>query len=261
MFNSWLQTQQRDPSPSTKFQVNDFIEHGDKNDESVKSDLKQIFIQSSVNLDLLKSLTKKYGWDKSYELFVASGQPSNRNMAKGRFGEILLVGVLKEFFDYIIPIHKLQYTITKNQTLPSTDILAIKATSEISEMCFVESKLRIVDDINAPVIAYQQLMEDQTYEIPDIIKFAMNRLADKNDPLVDAFILYLLEPIDVTIKKDVFRIGVIYEKEKWNEKSFEKLDKEITGSKRIYVDLLKIEGLQSFVENIYQYLGVTLDGK
>ncbi len=53
----------------------------------------------------------------------------------------------------------------------------------------------------------QQLREDYTLKLPDILLFVAQRLYDCNDPLFDAFLSYMGDRTDNT-DLDSFRIGI-----------------------------------------------------
>lgn len=257
MISDWLKATERKPSPSSRFRVFDIMEQKAKT-EDVKKILGSTFLKHTVNISLIQKAAKNLGWEKAYKYFGQPAQPTTFNMKKGRFGEIILAIILEELFDYVIPIHKLKYAFTSDQSLPTTDLLAIKKNGDdILEMCFIESKVRTTKDTSALSLAYNQLMEDQTNDLPDILRFIMNHLDKQGNPLVDSFLVYCSDINSST--KDTFRIGAVFDKNMWNEKSLHNLHGEITDPpKRITVDIVLIDNLEDFIKDFYQSLGVNL---
>lgn len=260
MLSSWLKSTERNSPAFTKFTINDIIEHGNKNDDPIKSYLKSLFMNNTTNHQLFEKIAKKWGYESTYKSFFQSSQPTKPRLAKGRFGEILLAGILSEFFGYVIPVHKLAYTLARNESPHATDIFAIKFNgNQIVEVCYVESKLRIKKDSRALVLAYEQLMKDQNEDVPIIIKFVMNVLEDKNEgALLDSLISYF-SPQNSSRINDTFCIGAIYDNNTWEESSLDLLHRNMDNEKKFYIDVVKIADLETYLKEYYDFIGVELD--
>jgi hypothetical protein len=141
LLNEWLSFKQRN-TDNERFMVIDFWEN-DVKKQDLLSFLKNTFLGYSISKQIILTSIHKYGWNETYTKFVNKSIPSLDNMKKGRFGEIIVCEILSELLGFTIPVKKLQYQVTANQSLPGTDALALKFTDDkISEICFVESKLR-----------------------------------------------------------------------------------------------------------------------
>ncbi len=255
MLANWLKWNLRNPNPYLRFQVIDVSEHGDK-DNAVKSHLKKIFLDSTVDLSFVANLTKRIGWSKA-EVFIANSVPSSPRMRKGRFGEVLTAALLLEFFKYVIPVQKSQYAMTANQSLPSTDVVAIKKTNKgISEVCFLESKLRTKPDTGVVVEAYKQLRNDQSKRIPDMLMFIIHRLYDTGDPLYHDFLNYLKDRDDTSVNRETLRVGIVCEQESWKDLALDNLQDEIDDStpQRITTDIIRITCLENFMREFFNHL-------
>ncbi|MHB8603271.1 MAG: Hachiman antiphage defense system protein HamA [Nitrosotalea sp.] len=257
MLSEWLENKPR-AKASAKFDVIDYLEKPSRNDEIIKNDLSKIFFQNTLDYDYLKKLSESIGWERTKKEFIEGTIPKKKNMKRGRFGEMLSSSILEEYHGYAIPIHKLQYTITSGQSLPGTDLIAIKKNdSEITEMCFVESKLRTTSNTKAITEGYLQLEKDKHGGIPAMLKFVMARLADKKDPLLQLFINYLILRTD---SRDTFRVVAVYDKKHWSETSLTNLDQEITSIRhKLVIDVVQMEDLQKVVEAFYNSIGYEID--
>src|SRR5712691_11907730 len=105
---------------------------------------------------------------------------------------MLICAILEQFHGYKIPVQKLRFKITKGESLPGTDILALKTNIEglITEVCFIESKLRTSSDNRAAIEGCNQLQGDYNSKFPDMVDFVTQRLYERQDPLFRPFLLY-----------------------------------------------------------------------
>ena len=258
MISDWLTFKQRESKSGLTFDVIDYDEKSAENSKIINEDFKNILIQNTLDYDILKQLAESLGWEKTKQEFILKTIPKKKNMKKGRFGEILSSSILEEFHNYSIPIHKLQYVISTDQSLPGTDLIAIKKNdSEILEMCFVEAKVRTGYDINAISEAFEQLENDIHDGIPTMLRFVMARLAEKKDPILQLMINYHLSR---RIDRDTFRIVGLYDKKHWNEKSLTNLTKITSGFRnKLVVDVIQMNDLKNKVEQFYKSIGWELD--
>lgn len=253
MLIQWLSISQPIQSPSARFSVFRFSEYSEK---SVGiSELKKDFIRMTANMESIKKAANEIGFKKSYSFFVAEAQPTTENMIKGRFGEVLFAGILEDFYGYIIPVYKLRYNTTANQSQTGTDILGIKMNGdEIAEVCFIESKLRIPATKKILSQAFVQLMKDQTTNIPEIFRFVINRLYERDDKLATQLLRHIIER--TKSKKDIFRIGTVFEKDTFHKDSFVNLHNDMEGfSVNLNLDLVDILQLNDFINDLYEEIG------
>lgn len=258
MISEWLEYKHRKGNTGFKFDVIDYVEKPVKTNDMITKDFGKIFVQNTIDYDYLKKLSGSIGWEKTKNEFILNTASKKKNMKKGRFGEMLSGSILEEFHKYSIPIHKLRYAITTDQSMPGTDLIAIKRNdNEILEMCFVESKLRTTSNTSAITEGYLQLENDIHGGIPAMLKFVMSRLYDKGDPLLQLIINYLISRTD---SKDTFRIVATCDKKHWSEKSLTNLDDEINNFKhKLVVDIIQMEDLKTKVEECYNSLGYEID--
>ena len=111
--------------------------------DAVKDHLYELLQVSAVDPGFLGDLANRLGWEKTRAI-VSQRLPSNSSARRGRFGEVVGVNMLHHFDGYVIPIEKAHFSITGGQSQPSTDavLLRVGGNGAITEVCFVESKLR-----------------------------------------------------------------------------------------------------------------------
>lgn len=230
--------------------------------EDVKEYLKKLLLEARIDLDLLKDAARHLNWKKVEDLLVKPSQPTKTRKRLGDFGEILTNALLVEVYGYIVPVPKLRFAISSEQSQPGTDTIAIKRRNGFfSEICFVESKLRTADDnysCRAGVEGYEQLKKDYLKRVPDMISFVLARLHDKQDPLFYDFLNYLSNRQDLT-HIDRFRLGLTWEHGKWKETILEALEEEVdTSLPRLCVQRVRIQELASNVEDLFASMGVDI---
>lgn len=253
MLDEWLEHSQR-PKSSLNFNVVDINEKDERNLERVNEIFKDIFLDNTISYDLFEKISTKIGWNATFTNFISPRLTKQKNMQKGKFGEMLESAILEEFFNFVIPIKKWRYSITSDQSLPSTDIIAIKNNeSEITEMSFIESKVTGTDNKKLVTVAYEQLMKDQNTEFPQILSFIIARLLENNNPLSERFIDYCLKK---NRNSDSYRVCTVYDKQKWDDKSLENLnDVVLKSTPNLTVDVIRIESLDNVITEVYKDKG------
>lgn len=222
----------------------------------IEAYLEMLFIEARLNLSVFQRLAQKLSWSKVRSLLSGS-MPTYGTARKGFFGEVLLCALLKNIFGYIIPVQKSRYTITKDQTLPGADIIAIKTNQgTISEVCFVESKLRTTEDNGAAIQGYDQLKKYYSKEFPDMISFVLNRLGEINSPLFNDFFNYTIDRKDLS-NIESFCLGLTWETAAWREKVLKKLEENIEANfPKLIVKRIMINNLDKTVGTIFKKFGV-----
>lgn len=256
MLASWLKSEERDESPFSNFLLNDVREHTKPGNE-LKKYLENIYRDNIIDPGLYQEFVKRLGWERTKELFLDTRIPTLLNLKKGLFGEILNGSILEELFNYVIPIRKAQYAITQNQSLPSTDLVAIRTENgKINEVCFSESKLRIKYDGGVAVQGYKQLKKDQAYKMPSMLSFIMSRLYEQKNSLATPFLEYLCDRTEDSISIETMRLGIVNDSKSWKENTLTSLDEEIDGEPNPIVDLVLINDLEKLLRDFYQSIGV-----
>lgn len=253
----WLNYSPRTPNPYLTFSLIDIYEDKEVCEE-VQNHLKNILLKCRFPEGLLDDIAKYIGYDAIAEKIILQNLPTILTFRRGYFGEALIGEILVQIFDYIIPVQKFQYAIIANQSLPRTDIIVIKKNKdEISEICFVESKLRTINDTTAAVDAFNQLKIDYSKEIPDLMFFILCRLQERKEPLFLDFLKYMFDPRD-TSDIEKFIIGLVYDVAYWSETTLKNLDDEIktNSNYNIIIKLVKINDLALLIDNVYDRIGI-----
>jgi len=257
MLSKWLAWKLRDPSPYRKFKLTEIDEKIQITPE-VKSHLVKLFTEARFDQCFLLAVAKRLGWAKVVTELVTPSQPTVATARRGFFGEVLVCAMLTEIFGYLIPVQKLRFAISANQSLPGTDVIAIKKDGgTISEICFVESKLRTTADTYFAVQGYKQLKEDYSQRIPDMIRFVLARLHERKDPLFYEFLEYVFDRRDLT-NIERFSLGLTCEHGSWTETVLENLEEEVnnTSLPNLVVQRTRIKNLATLVKEVFQAIGV-----
>lgn len=259
MISSWLVSQLRTPGGFKKFELYDV---GEQCSLTLKMQqyLTRLLLEARTNAQMLQEAAKIMGWRRVEELLVKPTQPNLPKKRSGDFGEVLVNALLTEVYQYMIPVQKLQFGISDEQSQPGTDAIAIKKSDgSISEMCYVESKLRTKSDTYsclAAVHGYRQLKSDYLERVPDMISFVLARLYDRSDPLFYDFLNYINNRQDMA-SIDRLKLGLVWEHDEWREKTLELLEEEMDGMlPKLSVYGVRIQGLKSTVEKLYEKMGV-----
>lgn len=261
MIGTWLHSLLRIPSAYKEFDLFDIDEHQTLTTDMERY-LEKLLLEARLNTDMLKEAAKILGWTRTQELLVAPTLPRKPNKRAGDFGEVLTNALLAEMYGYTIPVQKIRFGVSDEQSQPGTDTIAIKKNDgAITEICYVESKLRAKNDSYsclAAVQGYQQLKTDYSDKVPDMISFVLARLYDKQDPLFYGFLNYINKRQDLT-SIDRFRIGLVWEHDTWQERILELLEEEVEGSTpKLSVHRVRIHGLKAIVEKLYDNIGVDI---
>jgi hypothetical protein len=257
MLTDWLENQPRNPNPYKGFLVADILEK-EAISSHVKTYLNEMQKAEYCDLNFYRSMVKVLGWEKTHQRLVEDHIPTLERVQRGDFGEALSNAILEEFYGYSIPVRKLRYKIRGNQTLPGTDSIAIKLNAEgvITEVCFIESKLRTIPDNQVAVEAHEQLQEDYNSQLPLLLKFIAARLFDRNSPLFDPFTQYMGDRSD-TRDKDTFLISLCFDLPCWNEKVLETLEDRPVDLPRLSAHAIRIINLRQLSDEVFGDLGIT----
>ena len=252
MLEEWLEYVQREDT-SFRFKVNNINEKKNRDTDKINQIFGSIILDNIVGYDTAKKISEKIGWNRTVERFVSPRISKINNMKKGKFGEMLESTVLEEFFDFVIPIKKWKYAITSDQSLPSTDIVAIKKNdSDVTEISFVESKLTTGDSKRPISEAYKQLVENRDKGFSEILDFIILRLHDEQSPLAEMFIEYCFKK---DTRNDTYRVAVTCDTDKWDDKSLKKLDTIPKPMSDLTIDVIRIKTLETIVNGVYKKKG------
>jgi hypothetical protein len=255
VLNQWLQAAQRSSGGFTRFGVTDVTELGAPSD-AVKDHLYELLQVSAVDPGFLGDLANRLGWEKTTAI-VSQRLPSNSSARRGRFGEVVGVNMLHQFDGYVIPIEKAHFSITGGQSQPSTDavLLRVGDNGAITEVCFVESKLRTRLDGMAGVEGVRQLKADYAKEIPDMLTFTASRLYERGDPLYYPFMEYMSSR-DEEQQRDTFRLLLFYGTSAWSEKCLANIEDDEPDLSPVTVHAARIADLPDLVSDLFGRCGM-----
>lgn len=246
----WLKPIPR-ASSSFSFEVTDLEET-----YSVPSaaELADLMTDAYWGTDYLAKVAKRYGYEAVRDRFLSSRASTRPIVKRGDFGEAVTAEYLTNVEGYCIPVMKLRYKITANQTLPGTDCLALKISGDtLEEVAFVESKLRSLLDVSVAVKGTKQLQQDADNANPEILTFVARQLRQKNDPLTDLFESYLFSR-DVDL--DTYLLMILHESTTWDERILKNLEDESLDLEPLHVYVAKITGLIQLTDTAFSNLNV-----
>jgi hypothetical protein len=255
MLSEWLNWRERNPCPYSQFQVTD-VEERHQPPQKVRTYLVDLLQAARFEPHFLHDMAQSLGWEGVKRL-VEQSVPRVSNAKRGEFGEVLTAEMLSNFHGYKIPIFKLRFKMTANQTLPTTDILALKidAHGAIIEVCFIESKLRTSAAPMVAVDGCKQLEKDYESRLPDILTFIAARLHERNDPVYEAFKAYMRTRQDTT-EQDTFRLSLCWEASAWRESALENLQEASVDLPRLTVHVIRITHLRQLTDDLFAGIGV-----
>ncbi len=245
------------PSPYKQFETRDVQEVGEVENRMLAY-LSTLLVRSRVSAALIEAAVRQYGWKRTQQL-IASTQPTLATAQRGELGEVVSCAMLTEFFGYSILVSKLCFAITANATLPSTDAIAVKSSAgNLTEVCFVESKLRVNYDSSVAKKGYAQLVSDYSKKFPDMIRFVTEQLLREDDPQANSFLSYLFDRRE-TVARESFFLALTSDQAAWSENSLANLEAEITDPTlpRVMVAAVRIKGLEKLSDELFRSIGIT----
>ena len=91
-----------------------------------------------------------------------------------------------------------------------------------------------------------------------MILFVLNRLAERNDPLFDAFLNYAFDRRS-TVEAERFHLGLTWDDSAWSETVLENLDAMVdnTTYPKLSVHLLTVKDLGKLILQLFDKMGIT----
>jgi hypothetical protein len=232
----------------------DFFEIEPITDEIINALIKMM--QNAKNdPEIISDATSVLGWSKVSQ-YLKRRTAKKDKIKKGDFGEALINHILQKHFGYKIPVHKLRFKLSSDQSLPAMDSIALKINDEgIIELCYIESKTATKYTTSEMQKAYVQLQEDYDKEIPDMIIFILEIVKNSDKQLYDYLMLYLKDR-ELKKDKDKFIIEYTCEKLCWTFGSMENL-KEVIDDEYpdTILSLMRIKDLEKKIYNIVSEIG------
>lgn len=255
MLAVWIDCHNRSPNNYQHFAVIDGREKLPPNDE-IRRHLSSLLQAARFDPSFIAAASEELGWANVAEK-IKSSVPRRATNKRGRLGEALACALLEQFHGFLIPVQKHRYIITRDQSLPGTDAIAMRLDTEgaIAEVCFVESKLRTVADTAAALQGYNQLAQDYRDALPDMLMFVAHRLRSENHPLERAFFRYLRERSD-NRDLDSFGLFLVWEKDKWSETGLQNVEDSDPQLSPVHIHVVLINGLAHLVDQVFELAGL-----
>lgn len=248
--DKWLLNVVRSPM-SADFTVFDVSEQTER-DASTKLFLESVIGKFLMNPIVLDGLRAHLGEDVRLALDAAT--PSTRNLRAGAFGEALSAEICERWHAYVVPLRRLRFS---GGSPPGTDLLALRidGADQLTEVCYIECKLRTTNSTRTAFDAYEQLLHARQERIPVILNHVANYLADVNSHLLPSFIGYMSSRASQPAS-DSYRIALTWENETWSQTVLDNLQDGDLQLTPLTVDVIRIASLRDLIEEIYGGLGV-----
>jgi HamA len=255
VLTNWLKCNARDSSAYAGFKVVDVVVIGHSNGD-FKDYLANLLLTARVSPSFLASVEARVGWTMSRAM-VSRMMPKQDSAKRGEFGEVLINGVLCEHQGYIMPVSKLRGKVTGGQSLPGTDSLAFRLDEHmvVTEVCYVESKLRTGRNDATAVEAYEQLRADYESALPDIVIYVASRLEAEGSEYYGPVMDYFQDRQDTT-DRDTFCISLCWEASKWTERILRNLEDNGIDLPRLSVHVIRLPRLRQLTDEVFGALGI-----
>ncbi len=218
------------------------------------TELAEVLQDSYFGKEYLATVAARYGFRAVHEKLLQARSSTALKVKRGDFGEAITTEYLKRVEGFDIPVIKLRYKVTANQTLPGTDCLTLKVSNgTLVEVGYVESKLRTAVDVSVAVEGAKQLAQDASRAVPEILTFVSRQLRESRNPLTNLFESYLF---DRNADLDVYILMILHESTKWNERILVNLEDEQVALEPLQVYVAKIAELGRLADATFSQLGM-----
>jgi hypothetical protein len=243
----WLATSERQPA-ERRFAVRDTTEHSALT-EAVATYMVQLLVDELIGLDFIDLLANALG-DEATLKWVRDSTPARPTMQRGDFAEVLTGALLIEFDGYEVPIKKLRYRVSADDSLTGGDVLALRTDVDgnILGTCLAESKFRSTPARHVAVDAYKQLEKQAGQALPDIYRFVTQRLLETGNPLGAALLTFLGSGSNDELTE--YRIELVWDLDAWREDVLEELDDLEPSLSPLTVDAVRVDGLVHLVNEL-----------
>ncbi len=218
------------------------------------TELADLMRDSYWGTDYLADVADRYGYGKVRDKFLRSRSDTRSSVRRGDFGEALTVEYLKTVEGYHIPVIKLRYKMSANQTLPGTDCIAFRfSDNKLVKVAFVESKFRTTKDPAVAVQGTKQLQQDADSANSETLAFVARQLRETNNPLTKLIEDYIFNR---EAELDEFLLVLLHEEATWDEQILINLEDENRGLEPLHVYVARITDLRQLADAAFSNLGV-----
>jgi hypothetical protein len=227
-------------------------------DDRVASAIAKALIEARVDPAVSAGLLRRLGKSRYEEVIAAAVDPSKDRTRRGDFGEILAAYAMENALGYEVPVKKLRYAKMRNDDQPrGIDVVALRSADgvRLTEVCYLESKLRTGKDAAFGVEAHDQLMKAWQTNTPVCHIFLMNVLADKGHPLLESLMDFMA---NVSQCETTFCIALHSDAEAWSDNTLVNLSKAPPSLSPLTVLICKMAELSRSVDACFEAIGVSL---
>jgi len=206
-----------------------------------------------IEVGYVRGLLERLGQQAVAQYLAKRGFVGKLSKRVADFGEIVAGKLLGDEEGLQQPIHKLRYRDKADWSMRLTDVFTIAVVKDqIESLCFASVKSGVTSpDGDVAVSGYQQLIEDNKVEHPEILFFTDEQLyREGRFDEVEQFDRVLSSRGDVQRK---FRLVLVFDSKAWKEKVLSELNDNLgveLPEFRAY--LLVCDSMRELVEHCHQ---------
>ena len=221
------------------------------------TELADLMKDAYLGTGYLAEKADKYGWRKVRDKILRPRADTRPSVRRGDFGEAVTVEYLKTVEGYHIPVIKLRYKMSANQTLPGTDCIAFRfSDNKLVKVAFVEAKFRTTKDLAVAVQGTKQLQQDADSANSETLVFVARKLRETNNFPVELAELIEDYIFDRDAELDEFLLVILHEEVTWDEQILINLEDENLDLEPLHVYVAKIAGLRQLADAAFSELDV-----
>jgi hypothetical protein len=224
-------------------------------DPTIAALVGQALLSARVNPNVSEALRLRLDKPKYAALLAATADPKRNRTRKGDFGEIIAAHSMEYAFGYEIPVKKLRYAKMRSGDQPTgIDLVAFKTNGgALTELCYIESKLRTVPDKDFGVEAHDQLELAWQSTAAEYHMFLLNVLDDQRHVAFESFCDFMAGEGQC---ETTFCIALHSDSVAWNEDTISRLSKKPPTLNPLTVLVYRLPDLAESIETSFASIGL-----
>lgn len=245
----WLESVARDPSPY-RFMVTDLTERRNPVPDIVGA-LAEIVARTKANLEVIEAMAGALGRTDA----LARLQPGRVGIRRGDFGEAICCEILEATLGLTVPIRKLRYQTDPEQTMHGTDIVGFRfdESGTLSDLHFVECKLRTYRALAIGTEAHDQLAKDRSEGYADSLMFLADRISETDPQLFGSFQRYLASRD--RIDRGSYGVMLVFDAEHWDEEILERVEEIQDQLTPLHTQVILVTSVRDLVDLVCECMG------
>jgi len=243
---AWLRFVEDEPS----FTFRVLRGEGPQDDERVSA-AGDLLLDGLLEVAYLENLARKYGDAAVQQYLDARGFKGKLSKRVGDFGEVLAGAAICENETLTQPIRKLRYRERADWAMRLSDVFSLRVEgTDITAFCYMSVKSGVTrPKREVAVDGYDQLLEDNAQEHPEVLFFVAEQLArqgrwEEIDRLDRAITSAVPTP-------KMFRLALVFDRDQWRDDLLMELDDREQVLEDFAVYVVRLEHMREVVERAY----------